>query len=211
MTAFRLLALETTQGVCSVALLDQDSCLAHLQKTSSPSHNVASFLVPWIQELLESQGNPALQGIAVCRGPGSFTGVRLGLAAAQGLALGYGIPLFGVDSFSVIQESLAEVAYPLLVVQDTKCQSFYAAFYETEQSVPHFDVIEEGHPWFLEAQTWSMDPTCVIEKRGKGTHAVVHQLDAQGVGEYVRRHWKDVERFSALPFYLKPPNICGVR
>ena len=94
----KLLAIETCFGKFSLAVFDGANLLAEF--ISSEENKQAELIIPAIEEIL-SKANLTYQdlnAIAVCAGPGSFTGVRIGLAAAKGIAIASGLPLIGVSS-----------------------------------------------------------------------------------------------------------------
>jgi len=91
------LAIETATGSCSVALLDGDDVIAALHENVGRGH--AERLLPMIAAL--PQGGRA-DAILVDCGPGSFTGIRVGVAAARGLGLGWSVPVHGYSSLAVL-------------------------------------------------------------------------------------------------------------
>lgn len=72
-------------------------------------------------------GIDQLQGIIVCLGPGSFTGLRIGLAVAKGLAVGGNLPIVGVTLFDLAAYRLREVAGPISVVLPSRRDEYYCA------------------------------------------------------------------------------------
>lgn len=94
----RTLVIETATAACSVALIDGDSVIvAALHEVVGRGH--AERLVPMIGEL-PGQGRP--DRILVDCGPGSFTGVRVGLAAARALGFGWQVPVLGYSSLALV-------------------------------------------------------------------------------------------------------------
>ena len=93
----RTLVIETATGACSVALIDAGGIVAARHEVVGRGH--AERLVPMIGELL-GDGRP--DRILVDCGPGSFTGVRVGLAAARALAFGWQVPVLGYSSLALI-------------------------------------------------------------------------------------------------------------
>ncbi len=124
-----LLGMDTTTTVCSVAVGEEGKLLAeyllNIQKTHSQR------LMPLIISLLKDSDvqRTQLDGIAVAVGPGSFTGIRIGMATARGLAQGLGIPLIGVNTL----EALAGIGapYPALLcpLLDARREQVYTAVY----------------------------------------------------------------------------------
>lgn len=93
-----ILCLETSTPVCSAALVTRDGIAGELKSDESRSH--ASVLTVFIKELLERNNITAgeLDAVAVSRGPGSYTGLRIGVSAAKGLAFGAALPLIAVST-----------------------------------------------------------------------------------------------------------------
>jgi tRNA threonylcarbamoyladenosine biosynthesis protein TsaB len=92
-----ILIIETATSACSVALVEGDRLLDERHEIVGRGH--AERLVPMIEALLTGRRPDA---ILVDCGPGSFTGIRVGLAAAQGLRIGWGVPLAGFSSTAAI-------------------------------------------------------------------------------------------------------------
>src|SRR3954463_14880550 len=92
-----ILVIETATAACSAALIDGDSLVAERHEIVGRGH--AERLLPLGAQLLGG-GPPA--SILVDLGPGSFTGVRVGLAAAHGLRIGWGVKLAGFSSTAIL-------------------------------------------------------------------------------------------------------------
>jgi len=93
----RTLVIETATAACSVALLDGTSLVAERHEEVGRGH--AERLIPMIATL---PGKGRADTVLVDCGPGSFTGVRVGVAAARGLALGWHVPAFGYSSLALL-------------------------------------------------------------------------------------------------------------
>ena len=93
----RTLVIETATAACSVALIDSGAVVANLHETVGRGH--AERLIPMIADL---PGGGRADHILVDCGPGSFTGIRVGVAAARGLALGWGASLGGFSSLALL-------------------------------------------------------------------------------------------------------------
>jgi tRNA threonylcarbamoyladenosine biosynthesis protein TsaB len=94
-----ILALDSTGPYCAAALLSGDKILAH--SVEEMKKGQAERLMSLIEELLENNAVTLndLDALAVGTGPGNFTGIRIGVSAARGLALGLGIPAYGINGF----------------------------------------------------------------------------------------------------------------
>ncbi len=99
-----ILALETSSDACSVALRVGDAL--HVLEHDEPRAH-ARVLLPTIETLLERAqlACAQLDGVVYGRGPGSFTGLRIGCAVAQGLAWAHEVPTLGVSSLAVLAEA----------------------------------------------------------------------------------------------------------
>jgi tRNA threonylcarbamoyl adenosine modification protein YeaZ len=91
------LVIDSATAACSVALIEAQELIEERHETVGRGH--AERLLPMVQELLRGR-RPA--SILVDCGPGSFTGLRVGLAAAHGLAIGWRVPLLGYSSMALI-------------------------------------------------------------------------------------------------------------
>jgi len=95
-----VLVIETATAACSVALLDGDRVVAARHEVVGRGH--AERLVPMIGEILDEAGLNRADLIQVDCGPGSFTGIRVGIAAARGLALAWGAPVSGFSALALL-------------------------------------------------------------------------------------------------------------
>jgi len=126
----RVLALETSAEMGSVALLDGESVSERI--IPSPRQQTETVL-PHIDTLLAEAGIglAALDAIAFGRGPGSFTGLRVATAVAQGIGVALGIPLLPVSSLAAIAQGLwrrHEVAQSLICVDARMGELFWGRF-----------------------------------------------------------------------------------
>ena len=98
----RLLALDTATETCGIALLVDGGIQAELNFFHGQTH--AKHLMSGVEAVLELTGVPLndIDGFAVTRGPGSFTGLRIGISTVKGLALAMGKPVVGISSLDVL-------------------------------------------------------------------------------------------------------------
>ncbi len=106
----RRLVIETSGADCSIALLRGQDIVAERHEHVGRGH--AERLIPWIAALPD--GGRADEILVGC-GPGSFTGVRIAIAAARGLALGWGVPVHGVSSLALVAAGESEPSLTVAV------------------------------------------------------------------------------------------------
>ena len=105
-----IICLETSTLLCSVALCDARGVVALKESSENKSHS--SLLTVFIEELLSDAGLRVseLEAVAVSKGPGSYTGLRIGVSTAKGMAFAASIPLIGIETtlsmFHGIDETL---------------------------------------------------------------------------------------------------------
>ena len=133
----RILALDTTTSACSVALWDDGRVRVRRFRMMARGH--AEALMPMVVDALETaRVEPeALDLIAVTIGPGAFTGVRIGLAAARGLALATRRPCFGVTTFEAILHAVPareRTVESIAIVLETKRGDVYVQVFACDGS-----------------------------------------------------------------------------
>lgn len=129
-----ILALETATGCGSVALTRDDRLLAEVTLKPERVHSRRLLgTISWLMEAVDV-GWRDLTGIGISLGPGSFTGLRIGLAAAKGLAMAAGLPLLGVSSLDALSLACMGFAGQLCPVLDARRQEVYTACYESSSS-----------------------------------------------------------------------------
>ncbi len=127
-----VLALDTTTRVCSVALLESEENTLLAEYTQNIKKTHSQRLLPLIDDILEDTSTDigALGAIAVAAGPGSFTGLRIGVSTARGLAQGLNIPAVGVSTLEALAGNLATLPGELICpILDARRDQVYAALY----------------------------------------------------------------------------------
>ena len=125
-----LLALDTSTEWASVAVFDGTAVLA--EETWHAQRRHAEDLFPTIERLLTLSRAQigAVDKVAVATGPGSFTGLRIAIAAAQGLARGAGAALVGISTLDVLASPHAASKQRTCPLLPAGRDEFYAAFYQ---------------------------------------------------------------------------------
>jgi tRNA threonylcarbamoyladenosine biosynthesis protein TsaB len=128
-----LLAIETATESCSVALVHGDMVI---ERSEIAPRKHAERVLPMADELLAEAGlgRHALDGIAVGRGPGAFTGVRLAVSLAQGMALALDLPVVTVSALAALALEAPDDDAAILAVIDARMGELYAASYRRDEN-----------------------------------------------------------------------------
>lgn len=132
----KILALDTASATGSVALQDGHRLVAETLLNIKAVHS--ERLLVQVQQVLQA-GNLALDEldlIAVVRGPGSFTGLRIGLATAKGLAQAARLPLIGISSLQLLAMNLPLCPVPICALLDARKKEVYTGFYHWDGGLP---------------------------------------------------------------------------
>ena len=127
-----ILAFETSAKAASVALLDDKKLLGESYQNTGLTHSQTLMLMA--QDLLKSCGFGAkdVTHLAVAAGPGSFTGIRIGVAAAKGFAWGSELPCYGVSTLEAMAAQLGVWQGYVCPVMDARRSQVYNALFHVE-------------------------------------------------------------------------------
>ncbi|NJI21824.1 tRNA (adenosine(37)-N6)-threonylcarbamoyltransferase complex dimerization subunit type 1 TsaB [Aeromonas veronii] len=157
MNELKILAVDTATEACSAALLVGDKLFSRWEE--APRDHTRKIL-PMVQAVLEDAGISLsdLDAIAFGRGPGSFTGVRIGISVAQGLAFGAGVPLIGISTLAAMAQGAYRVdgAQQVLTAIDARMNEVYFGRYE----------LIDGRMQLVGDEVVS-DPAALVDARGK--------------------------------------------
>jgi tRNA threonylcarbamoyladenosine biosynthesis protein TsaB len=221
------LALETTGSACSVAIRRGASVLAAERRPLRHGH--AEVLVPMIERIVAAArlAPSDFDIVAVATGPGGFTGIRVGLAAAQGIGLAIGAPLCGVSSFAaaaamVDRDDLSECA-ALVVALDSRRADLYVQLFAPDGATPAAGpeaMLPERLPAYL--ARFGIHRKARLAVAGDAAEAASGALaacallrvlpaavpDALGVAAAAMARCKaDLPFEAARPIYLRPPDV----
>jgi len=198
-----ILGIETSASLCSLCLWDQNKAITYAEADIGVGH--ASVLFELL-ERIEKESGLSLKNIthvAIARGPGSFTGIRVGLSFATGLALAGNLPILGLTCFEIALHKLSLI-HTFGVAFDTKRQDFYGAFYQNDQCLEMGIWTKETllqKQKSLNASLWTDVPQLFEE-------ATPLRLTAQDVAHAAAFYQKITPNiFSQDPFYLRPPKV----
>ncbi|HEY5210842.1 MAG TPA: tRNA (adenosine(37)-N6)-threonylcarbamoyltransferase complex dimerization subunit type 1 TsaB [Stellaceae bacterium] len=210
-----VLGFDSAGDGASVALLRDGAVIA--TRDATQARGQAEILMPMIAQVLDEGGIAAsgLDLIGVGVGPGSFTGLRIAIAAARGLALATGVPAIGVTAFAAIaaQVPMAQRdGRALLVAIDTRRDDFYLQLFASDAGS---DPIAVGA-----AAVAAWVPPVPLLLAGDAAHRLAPALAGRdlAMGAAVRVEGADVARLAAAayrpglavappqPLYLRPPD-----
>jgi tRNA threonylcarbamoyladenosine biosynthesis protein TsaB len=147
----KILAIDTAGWKCSVALWEDNQEISFQEKSLEKEH--AALLPHLVKEIMDQH---KIDELIVNIGPGSFTGIRLGIAFAKGLSLGWGIPLRGINSFAATFASLEFPDDVLVLIEarraDVYAQRFLKGIPQDVQSLTRQDlekILLSPHPPLL--------------------------------------------------------------
>ena len=128
-----ILAFETTAKAGSVALVENGKLLGEFYQNTGLTHS--QTLLTMAQELLKSCGKAVtdVAAVAVAQGPGSFTGVRIGVAAAKGFAWGAGIPCYGISTLEAMARTLGIWQGFICPCMDARRSQVYNALFRVDK------------------------------------------------------------------------------
>lgn len=214
-----LLLIETSTALCSVALSKDGSIIASRQN-SERQH--ASLTAPFIKEVLDEGGITASDCDAVCvsMGPGSYTGLRVGVSSAKGLCFGASIPLLAITSLeTLVWQAIGSGAVPegcryIVPMIDARRMEVYAAVYS-----PDGKLVKDTEPVIVDENSFSSELSegkvlfigdsalkckgvisssnaCFMECCPQASSMLAPALE-----EFKEKRFKDIAYFE--PFYLK--------
>ncbi|MEN8156379.1 MAG: tRNA (adenosine(37)-N6)-threonylcarbamoyltransferase complex dimerization subunit type 1 TsaB [Bacteroidota bacterium] len=226
MTEPLILHIETATDICSVAISKGDRVLALVE--SGPERSHATLLNRFIRDALSQAGKELnkLDGIAVSKGPGSYTGLRIGISTAKGLAYALEKPL--LSSGTLVNMAYAAIEHPMVKkvagagnqlllcpMLDARRMEVYSAFYSPDISVVRevsADIIDENSYRELLAH----HPICFFGNgsvkckeliKSSNAHFIEELNPSAGsmvipvLNDFIQEKFEDVAYFE--PFYLK--------
>ena len=131
-----ILNIETTTTQCSVALAT-DGALTHVEQSNNQDYQHSKLLHIYIKRVFQSAGmNPSdLSAVAVSAGPGSYTGLRIGVGAAKGLCFGCDIPLISLPTLEIIAQEIHVEDGHILPMMDARRDEVYVAVYDANHNL----------------------------------------------------------------------------
>ena len=214
----RILSIETSTSICSVAIHEQGELLALAEIKEPGAH--AEKLLLLVDELFEKAGLSFadLDAVAVSQGPGSYTGLRIGVSTAKGIAYALEIPLIGINTLQAMaaSQSVAPGDYVVAVLDARRKEVYTQTFGDSLQELSPIEavvleegvfasILEKGRVYFVG------DGVEKVKEEVKSANALfiadwAISLSAKNMGvlaseKYARKEWEDLAYF--VPNYLK--------
>ncbi|MGI3186169.1 tRNA (adenosine(37)-N6)-threonylcarbamoyltransferase complex dimerization subunit type 1 TsaB [Nioella aestuarii] len=203
-----ILGFDTSAAHCAAALLSGDRMIAARQEEMAKGQ--AERLMPLLQEVLTEAGValPDLSAIGVGIGPGNFTGIRISVAAARGLALSLGIPAVGVSRL----EALALGAErPVLACLDARRDHLYLQrFAEDHHMGPALVPFDTLSDWAMPGLTCIGQRSEDVANRIGAAHAPASHAPASAIARIAATRWQSPEPRPA-PLYIRTPDAAPAR
>ena len=217
-----ILNIETSTDVCSVALTSEGQVMDHRENYEGQTH--ATLLSQYVKEMLDYARSREMKidAIAVSIGPGSYTGLRIGLSEAKGLAFGLNVPLIGVNTLQLLVVSTMfnhfveedKVLYVPMI--DARRMEVYTAAYTAA-----LEVVVEPQAMILDTHSFEeqLEQGYTLVTMGNGsdkarqvlTHQRMHfiggikpvALEMMALAEKAWREQRFIDVAYSTPLYLK--------
>jgi tRNA threonylcarbamoyladenosine biosynthesis protein TsaB len=211
-----ILNIETSTKNCSVSIADSGKIVA-IKELNNGSYSHAEVLHPYIQTILKEGNivNHQIDAISVSKGPGSYTGLRIGVSAAKGLSYALNKPLISIDTLTSLSHAISIEEGTIVPMLDARRMEVYAAVYDKDQQqirkikaeiideTSFFDELEKGKVYFLgdgsqkcKELITHQNAVFIDDKFPSSKEMAVLSYD-----KYKKNDTEDVAYFE--PFYLK--------
>ena len=215
----KLLVMDTSGPVCGVAVMEDEKVLCEYTAQNRNTHS--ANLMPMAEAALLSAGKTIgeMDAIAAVTGPGSFTGVRIGVATAKGLAHGAGIPCIPVDALEALSLSAGGFDGVVCPIQDARAGQVYGAAFRdgkrltADEPLKLEDFLEKiltfGERFLFLGDGAPVHREKILETLGeKAVFAPAHlnYLRPSAAGVLALRSEKRTDYLNLQATYLRPPN-----
>ena len=209
----KILAFDCAGGSCSAVVTADGAVLT--RRFEAMVRGQAEIMMPMIASVLDEAGltTKALDLIAVTTGPGGFTGVRIGLAAARGLALATETPALGVSCFAAVAAAtLVPRDRNLVVALESKRAELYLQNFAPDAGFPLLVPPEDWKAWIpagpiLLAGDGAARLAASLDGRDIAIAPGLGLVDAVFVAQVAAALWQAGERPMLTPLYLRPPDV----
>lgn len=141
----KILAVDTSSKICAVAILEDNKVIDEIKLDNGKTHS--ENLMPIIKEILDKNDLTLkdMNLIAVSVGPGSFTGIRIGIATIKPMAEVYNLPVASVTSLETLARNIEnkEKDFTIISLIDARNNQVYAGFFDTEYNLKEDEIAED--------------------------------------------------------------------
>ncbi len=210
-----ILALDTSMAACSVCVYDAGPGVVLASRQELMDRGQAEALAPMVQETMALAGVAFkdLARIAVTTGPGTFTGVRIGLAMTRGLGVALGIPVTGINSLAAIACNETVGDLPIVVAVDARANEIYFATYDQsrhEVTAPTIVTLVDAHKFMPNhpAKLLGTAADLLLSKMGDQKHVRSDACDLPIAANFVKLAASiPASAAPPEPLYLRPPDV----
>ena len=215
----KILVIDTSGPVCGTAVMDEGKVYSEFTAQNKNTHSAS--LMPMIEAALNAAGKEIceLDAVAAVTGPGSFTGVRIGVATAKGLAHGAGLPCIPVDALEALSESAGEFDGIVCPIQDARAGQVYGAAFQKGKRLTgdapmkleeYLDTVEAlGERFLFIGDGAPVHKHAITERLGDRavfTPAFRGYLRPSAAGSIALRKGGETDYLGLQATYLRPPN-----
>ena len=215
----KILVIDTSGPVCGAAVMDEDRVYSEFTAQNKNTHSAS--LMPMIEAALNAAGTEisGLDAVAAVTGPGSFTGVRIGVATAKGLAHGAGLPCIPVDALEALAASAGDFDGIICPIQDARAGQVYGAAFRKEDRLTgdapmkledYLDTVEKlGERFLFIGDGAPVHRKAITERMGeKAVFAPAYRgyLRPSAAGSIALSKGVSTDYLGLQATYLRPPN-----
>lgn len=220
-----IVSIDSSSHLASIALAAEDAVIA--ESLFSANKALSAHLLPELERMLDAAGLTVgeIDLFACAVGPGSFTGVRAGVATIQGLALGTGKPCVGFSTLALVAMNFPLASLPVCPLLDARKNEVYAALYDCSSPLPApiMDDCVMGPEAFLDKLMVTTDTPVILAGDGAVRyrelisarlgeralfaslfHNAGHAANGALLALHAHRSGQDLEPGRLLPVYLRP-------
>jgi tRNA threonylcarbamoyladenosine biosynthesis protein TsaB len=221
-----ILAVNTSTTQFSIALVRVTGDILAENLISPGEKNFKSFM-PAVYSLFDACGAETrnLKAVVVARGPGSFTGLRVGLSMAKGIAQGLDIPIIGISSLEAMANQLPFMKHPLCTLMSSRKGEIIFALFSWNDEKGMIRITEDQSLSFKDLSGLIKGPTYFIGNNFTVQHPMIKELigsdalitpphlwtlrassvGAMGLKRFLNKDFDDI--IDLVPEYLQPPDI----
>jgi tRNA threonylcarbamoyladenosine biosynthesis protein TsaB len=211
----KIILIETSTALCSVALAENGTVTAYRESSAPKAH--ASLTAVFVQEVLAERGLSLNDCDAICvsMGPGSYTGLRVGLSTAKGICFGAKIPLIAINTLAILaQQGKCEQCDLIIPMIDARRMEVYSCIYNNNQEriSPIVPTILDENSYKSQLESGKVlfigDGCAKFERiishpnaRFISVHPKAEAMSQLAMNKLIKKEFEDVAYFE--PFYLK--------